>query len=351
MFFPKYFGNFCAFEETLVVSGAGPFTFCFGDPYLYVTDAGTSGDGVLLIYDFSNPAGPVLKSSTSTPSGSGPRKPYFDAATGLLYIPYRESNTVAIWNVDNASSPSLVGSVATTNSPWGVAVIGNVAAVVQCFNAGGGFPSMTAEKINVSNPASPTIVDSVNGFNPALNSSGTDVIVSSGNFILHGQVTGGSSTPYVSAVDPSSFNLLDSLALGAAGGSPTFVVNDETDGDYVYTYNGNEDNLYTVSISDPSNIVQASVVSSIAGSGSGAQHPIVSIADIDRLYVGRAGGGGLGIYILDISARSTPVEIGFLSSSGETVTSMRALDNSCAGFAWGQGTGAAIHLLGTPPLS
>lgn len=340
----------CSFNETLTVSGNGSFTFCYQDPYLYVTDEGASSNSILLIYDMSNTASPVLKSTTSLPNGSGAREPR--VFNGKLFIPYRTSRHLAIWNIDDPSAPTLTGSVSlpdfSPGGPNGVAVIGTKALVgCSSFTA-----TTTLQRIDISDPSAPVVDASLRPYNIAIQSTmafGGAIVVGS-NFVVTGVVTGGSSTPYVATVNPTTFAATDIITYGVSGGSASEIVSDG--GSYVYTYNGNEAKINTVNVSDPANIVLESNVTPSSGGGSGAAHRLVCIPEIDRLYFGKAGGTGLQIYIFDISTRSTPVEVGTISTSGETVTCMGELNgSSCAGFAWAQGTGASIHLIGTPPTS
>lgn len=335
----------CSYNETLAVSGAGVFTFDYAFPYLYVVDEGTSGDGIMKIYDVRNAAGPILLSTTALPTDSGPRKPLIVGTK--LYIPYRgDIRSLAIWDVTDRAAPSLLGSVdltatITPSRPFGVAVIGDVACVV----CSAGFV-LSAVKVDVSNPASPTIVDTVSCV-PPFTGPAADVLAVNGEFIISGLVTGGSSTPYISSVDPTTFDVVDSLSFGTASSQAGDIV---SDGTYVYTCPTGTAELYTFNISDPANITQVDhLVLSSTGVG-GFPNPMCIVESTNRVYMGRSNGAGLLIVIINISDRANPSEAGTISTSGDTVSDVELIDG-CAGFAWGQGTGASIHLLGTAPLS
>lgn len=347
MFHPLiYGGRNCSFEEILAVSGTGTFTFDYAYPYLYVCDETPLGVGKLLIYDVANAASPTLLSTTDLPNLSGARKPriYGD----LLYIPYRTGDALAIWDVSDRENPTLEGSVALPNGapggPWGVAVIGNIACVV--YN--GFLQATSVEKIDVSDPSNPTVVDSLLPNDPFV-SSMTDVVPAGSNFVVAGIVTGGSSSGFLATVDPSTFNKLDSVNFAGSGGSIATDIAVTSDAAYAYTYDGNNTNFDTTDISDPSNILWVDSLTSTGGGASGNQHSLCLVDNTDRVYLGKAGGSAPAIYIIDISTRESPANVGTIDTSGDTISCLRKIDG-CAGFAWGQGTGAAIHLVGTAPL-
>lgn len=345
MFFPMLFGGrLCSFSDSLAVSGNGVFTFDYAYPYLYVTDEGASGNSILKIYDVTGT--PTLLSTTSLPNASGAREPLI--VGDLLYVPYRTSRHLAIWNVADRTAPVLSGSVSLPNSspggPFAVAVIGSVACVAY---AGSFTMATTAEKVDVSNPASPSVIANW-GPSPPTISTATDVISAGGNFVITGTFTGGSSVPYLAVVDPTTFATEDWLSFsvsGAVGGKLA------SDGSYAYSYAGNTTHLFTFDISNPLVISQAHDLNLSGTTGAGAQpSPLCLVDDTDRLYLGRYNGSGLLIAILNISTRSTPSLAGTISTNSETVTDLAVIDG-CAGFAWGQGTGATIHLLETAPTS
>lgn len=358
MFFHVLFGaRSCNYNEALSVSGNGAFTFDYAYPFLYVTDEGASGDSVLKIYDVTDASGPVLKSTTSLTAGSGARNPRIFGTH--LYIPYAKSSSLAIFDVADSSNPSLLSETYLsdlddgTKGAFAVGVIGTTA----CVGCGPGFlGTKTLVKLDVSNPASPSQTGSLRPYNAAIQSSCLDILISNGNFIVAGVVTGGSSSPYVAVVAPSAFTTTGIVTFGTSGGSASLIALNQTDGNYVYLMNGTNGTLHSIDISTPASPTEASsltVSSPSWGTGSGTIHPMCSVPSVNRLYFGKAGGsGGLQIFICDISTPSTPSQTspGFISTSGETTTCLRDIDG-CAGFAWGQGTGAAIHLLGTAPTS
>lgn len=337
--FPIISGRSCSFDETLAVSGDGIFTFAYAFPYLYVCDENAVGVGKILIYDVSSAASPVLLSTTNVPSLSGPRFPVIVGNT--LYVPYHASGVLALWNVTDRTAPVLLGSCSVGGNPSCVAVLGTIAAV----GFGDNFVhAADAEKIDVSNPASPTVVDSVliNDPTPTLV---TAIHATTTHFIMSGQFSSG-GVMYVAGVNASTFNVSDVATDGlvAAGIFNDMVISS----DYQYAFCSNNGNTVvdSWSIADPTNISMLDQEPYTSGAGGVC---LLLVDDTDRLYVGRTVGGS-GIRIMNVADPANMSDVGSIATGGETVSDMVNTDG-CPGFVWGQGTGAAIHLIGTAPLS
>lgn len=335
MFFPIMCGASCSFDEILAVSGNGVFTFAYAYPYLYVTDEGAASDSILKIYDIANAASPTLLSTTALPLGSGAREPRIVGNT--LYIPYRVSRFLALWNVTNRSAPVLLGSVAVTYDPYCVAVIGTIAAV----GFGADFTKTHyTEKIDCSNPAAPVVVDTAGG-----SSLATAIQATATHFVVAGQATSGGQT-YIAMIVASTFNQSDSSVdgLGTAGIGVDMVIS--SDGTRAYSTNSGNVIINSWDTSDPTNIL---LLDQAGYGGNTSSQILCLIDDTDRLYVGSMGAGGF-IRIMNVSDPSNMFHVGDISTSAETVSDMVNTDG-CPGFVWGQGTGAAIHLTGTAPTS
>ena len=334
MKFQIYCDKDCTYNETLAVSGAGSFFFHYLDPYLYVTDEGTSSNSVLKIYDMSDPRGPVLASTTSLPNGSGAVHPRCKG--NLLFIPYRNSKKLGIWDVSDRTNPTMLSETAVAFAPNGVAIIGSLAAV--CFNENF-LQTKIAEAWDVSNPSSPSLAHSYNG-----SKLGYTIRASHGNFFITGQNSSG-GPQYLSALDGSSFSLLDTTATAVApsGTGAGRMLEINAAGTLAFSAGSNGDgSIYTWDLSNLSNLTYVASTPAIGQTTCGAYKE-----DVDRLYIG----GTAGISILDTSNPSAITLAGSISTSGESVTDAACIDDGCAGFVWGQGTGAAIHLRGTPPIS
>lgn len=344
--FPMLTGGVCSYDETLAVSGAGAFTFDYVSPFLYVVDEGSSQDGILKIYDVSSPSAPSLLSTTALPTDSGPRNPRY--ISGKLFIPYRDTNNVnrqvTIWNVDNPASPFKVGETinmaGATAKPFDIDVIGNILAVAVSTG------TYYIEKHDISDPANPAFVAGRTNTG-GLNCTGVRHF---GNvFYVIGQ--GGSGAPaFLVSVNPDTWGFFDSIsATNGAGSGGDLVIH--SDGVHLYAPLNNSNRLWAVDITDPANLATFSEVAMTqTGTQTSATGSIVLIEATQRLYIGRPNGGGLLIPIMDITNKDTPAVSGSISTNGETVTDLAVL-TGCSGFAWGQGTGATIHLLGTAPTS
>lgn len=343
MFFSVNFGAGCSYETTLTVSGNGSFFFDYFNSYLYVTDQGASNNSVFKIYDMSNPDGPVLRSTTSLPNGSGAVHPRGHILAGhgrICLIPYRTSKVLAIWDVNNPVSPSLLGSVSVSHSPNSVAAIGDVACVG--FNENF-LQAVSAEKIDISDPTSPTVVDDWSASKLVI-----EVRPGSAHFWLAGQNSSG-GVGHLTSLNASTFAANTATdGLGSAGtGTGALKLNDAFT--RAYSINCSNAAITSWDISTPTapSLIQAAMI--LGGTPTSAC--IAVNEDTDRAYVGRGGGTNLEIDIIDISNPASMTLAGDINTSGETVTDISILTDSCAGLAWAQGTGAAIHLDGTPPLS
>lgn len=343
--FPTLFGANCAFDDDFFPSLAVP-TFTTNWPYLYIV---SETDDVFKVFDLTDTASPVLKSSQSVGSSKGPRNPYYHG--GYLYVPCRTSRELQVWDVANPASPSLINTVDlsanTPGRPFRVAIIGTIL----CVAYSASFTMLyAAEKFDITNPTSPVSVDTWLPFSPLI-STASDVEAVGTNFVFTGTVTGGSSNPYVATVSASTFNSLDTLTFGGSGDvggelGPT------SDGSYVYTYVGNNTHVYTIDISDPANISVAGDLNLSGTTGVGGQpSPLAVREKSDRLYLGRYNGGGLLIVIMDISTRSTPTLAGTISTGSDGVSDLMIVGYACEALVYGLQTSSAIHMIGDPPTS
>lgn len=344
MFFPVKVAPSCSYNETLAVSGAGPFYFDYMQPYLYVTDNGLpTGDGVLKIY--KKIAGVlVLQSTTNLPSGSGPVHPRGFNLTGygrVCLIPYNVSKKLAIWDVNDPTAPALLGSVAVSYEPMSVDALGTDACVGLHENF---LQTKSAEKVDISDPTAPTVTASW-----AVSKMVQEVQAGGTHFFLSGQ-NNSAGAVHMSALVASSFALASTATGGGAfAGINAGAMKLRSDLQRAFSLNIGNSTICSWNISNPAaiSLVQAAAIFASA-TGTGC---IAIKEDTSRAYCGRGSGGGLQIDIVDISNPAAMTKTGSISTSGETVSDIGILDDGCEGLVWGQGTGAAIHILGTPPLS
>lgn len=355
MSFPVYGSPACHYNELLAVSGSGSFYIDYKAPYLYAIDQGFSSyNSKLLIYDMRNPFGPVHMSTTNLPAGCGARHPR--CYGNKLYIPYEYGLKLAIWDVSDRTAPVLLGDVTLSYPTFGpnagpaaVAVLGNIA----CCPLGNGFfmPNGTSKDVafvDVSNPASPSVVSE---FQHGAVLHANIYVQGFGDWFFVGGQHGSGGNGYILTLHKDTFTLGDMVLSTLTGAGEVVSKTDMLkDGSRLYTPLNPSSQVWTIDTSDPQNLVSLSEVA-MTQTGGGNYNSIVCCEDIDRLYVGRGNGGGLLIPIMDISDRDNPAPSGSISTSGETVTDVTRIDDGCVGFAWCQGTGAAIHIIGQPPLS
>lgn len=108
---------------------------------------------LIYVIDISNPTAPAKYSEWSVPNmvNGGPGTMMIDGT--LLYLPCGEASSFKIYNLANLASVTEVGSVSTGAQSYGTAVkIGSYVYMTASTNM---------KVIDVSNPASPTIVGSV----------------------------------------------------------------------------------------------------------------------------------------------------------------------------------------------
>lgn len=353
--FPWKFGFAgCTYNSTLAVSGNGAFTFTYDNGYLYVVDEGSAGATILKIYDMANPFGPVLVGTGATMAaqswGKHPR-----VSGNYCYIPCVGNGVAAncrlsIWDVSNKAAPVEVGSVqiaylnipGSYNGPEMVAVIGSDAF---CSLGPAAASAITLVKVDVSNPSSPSISAAADaGFQYAY------PIHEFGSTIWIGGSTGSGGDACVRPFNTS----LSPLAARQNFGSIFCSLQKfrfSTDG-FMYGVVAGGKSLWTINANNPASPVNhGGVDMTQTGTTTSSLQAIEVCTELNRVYVGRGNGGGLCIPIMDITTRSAPVVSGSINTSGETVSDICRITDGCAGFAWGQGTGAAVHLLGAPPLS
>lgn len=335
--FPILFGASCNYSASLVCVSGGQYTYTADTiGYLYAVDFTNDS---LEIYNIADPANISLVSATALAGGSGGRNPYYKAP--YLYIPYRTSKKIAIWDVSNRTSPSLASSTAVSFSPSGAALIGTTLCVSYNENF---LQTKGAESWDVSNPASPSATGDSWGTSRLCNT----IQASNSHFFLAGQNSSGGVAFIASLTD--SLAQADVATDGgvSAGTGPEGII----DSDFLYAYTTNPGNAWITSwdISDPTNITQLDQ-ETITGVGAGPN--VIALSNpLSRLYIGRISGiGTLQIRIMDVSNPAALSNTGSISTSGEAVVDIEVLDNACSALSYAQGTGAAIHLIGEPPLS
>jgi hypothetical protein len=133
---------------SLSLGAAGPRRIVVQGEYAYIANLTNSK---LYIVNISNPAVPVLTSTTTTFKNWG------IAVQGkYVYLPDSNAGQLRIYNASNPASPSVTATISITGSsaPWGISVQGSYAYIADDGND-------KFYVINISNPASPSLVGTV----------------------------------------------------------------------------------------------------------------------------------------------------------------------------------------------
>jgi len=146
----------------------------------------------------------------------------------------------AVINISNPASPSLVGSLVLAGTPSNLAVSGNYAYVSSSDN------SSELQIIDITTPNAPNQVGSYNATGSA-NANGVSVV---GTVVYLSRASSNSDEFYtINVTNPASPSLLGSLNLGANANE--ILVN----GNYAYvTTASNSQEIMIINVTDPSNI-------------------------------------------------------------------------------------------------
>lgn len=335
---PLQFGKSCSFDTSFVTSSSGTLTFNAAGNYLYAVD--DTAD-FLKIWDISVPTSPVLKSTTALAASSDAQNPLYH--NGYLLIPYNTPKKLAIWNVSDPTSPSLTATLTgLAGKPVRVAASGTTACTIYADSFA---QTYMAEKIDISTPAAPAIVD-----NWAKSPMGlaTGIGVTSTSFVIAGQNNSAGNT-YIATVGISSFNTEDTATDGGINAGINQDVAVSSDGLLAFTTNANNVWVTSWSIADTTNIIMLDQ-QTLTGTAFGINY-LAYRSRNGFLYVGRGAGGGLEILIVDASNPAAMSIAGTISTTGETVIDIEIIDDECATLVYAQGTGSAIYLKGQPPTS
>lgn len=342
--FPICSGIDCSYDESLTATGSGGFYVDFSTPYLYVVEDNLTlgGNSSLQIYDFSDPFNtPVLVGSAATGINTRPRNPKFYNLPGfgpVLLVPYATSLKLAIWDVSDVTSPTLLGETsAYATSPHSVNVIGAYACV-----GFGSLAGLTASKVDISDPTNPTEVANYTATSGMI---GKSVQVTTDHFFVFGQ-RGSGGKACCAALKLSDFSQASRADSSISGVGTNAGIGSALNqaGTIAYEIGGNGDT--GLRVWDISNPVSVSFVStnSIGIGGTGGQCMALR-EPVNRLYVGSPSN----IVIVDVS--STPSAVGAISTSTLICNDMCLTNDGCIGLVWAQGDGGVIHLTGSPPLS
>lgn len=352
--FLKYNRLNCAYNPTLVGGWNGALFGAYADGYLYVTDQGPAYNSFIRIYDMGNPLAPVQVSQTPTELGAGAQFPIF--RNNRLYMCYWNSKKLACWNVANKLAPVLLGAVEFKQPAVAGGFLGpshfsfhptqDIGIIAWGYGASG---DKTHGRIDWTNPAAPVLTHSYR-YDAAGNYGSYTAASPRGDVFYAITNRGNSGTAGLLLTHRTdNFTKLAEMPGGILYEIVSYMAVTK-DGNWGYCQINGSNQLWVVNLSNPNALSFSRVSMTQTGTQTGTYHKIALLEDINRLYATRSNGGGLCIPIMDITNRGAPVPSGYINTGGETSSDVLEIPDGCNGLAYMQGTGAAVKLIGTPPL-
>jgi hypothetical protein len=262
------------------------------------------------VVDITHPASMAVVSATSITGvvyygQSGIRVQgkyvYLESSTGMA-----STNLLQIYDISNPSAPAFAGSVQIPQYSLGLWVSGNYAYVISFVDGSplGASYAGILDVVDVSNPASPTVVGSANTGTAGVHVSDIKVV---GNYAyVAGQSTAQSYVLVFDVSNPASPHLLSSLP---AGHSPQGL---DVEGNFWYQTIYDNDATYGVpaldiyNISDPTTLYQVGTATF-----SGSCHPQDVTVEGTTAYV--ACYTNSSVAVVDVSNPASPVVDGYIS--------------------------------------
>jgi hypothetical protein len=316
--------------QTLTMTSVQPNNFAWGasifDNYLYVSLANT-GDGMIII-DITNP-GAITQVAyigvlnwARTPSAID---------NNYIIVPGSGNAGLAIVNVTNKAAPAIAYSngMSGAQSVTGIVVkpVGGTTYAYAISDQG------TLTVLNVTTPASTTILTTISDGTGGMKLTHADTILLSGNFLY---VTGHQAPFYIEVIDISTpaSPVHHSTLTQTAGGANIQQGRASLYGTHLYVNTVNEFDIIDVaSLSNPS-LTHVGTISTL-GLLSGAISLAVSG---NYVYIPATGRNILGI--IDVSTPSLPVLAGSFIAS----ISRHQWDTCLCGVHWQQPAGGCGYL-------
>jgi hypothetical protein len=258
--------------------------------YAYTVD---STNNKLNIFDVSNPAAPVLVSSTTSCAG-GSCGPISIALSGhYAYIGNDNNFSFDVFDISNPASPTNVsGDVGLFGSPMFGDPNDIYAAGRYVYVVTGGAAPNKLMVIDVANPAKPTTIGSANvGTGGAANA-----VYVYGNYAYVADDANHNLIIY-NVSNPASPTSIGTVSTGGTNGPWDVAVQ----GRYAYVTGNNK--IQVIDVSNPASPV---VAGSSSMSGSGLPYQL----SVQGRYVYVTDSNGNKIFVYDISNPASPVELG-----------------------------------------
>jgi len=307
-------------------------------PYVY---CGASADDSLTIIDVANPAAPVTVGNIA---GAGAPN-FLDGPTAVdlsgnnVFITARNDNALTIVNVANPAAPAFVGSVQDAVSlfqAWGVKVIRDLAYVVNQ----GPIPDGGLTIVDISNLAAPAII----GRLAMPGGQRLNVQIDDANKIAY--VGGNDDGLYVVNVsDPTNPTLITQFNPGGV-----VIFDLYFSGQYIYgTPYLIGDALFIIEVSDPTNPALVGSVSGVGAPNYLNDATGVQVRNAIAYVCSRIDNA---LTIWDCSTPTTPVQIGFLVDAVNLASARycKVVGNRAYITGWGRFTVVDITNLAAPAV-
>jgi len=333
MFFPVTVSKNCAFDATLTTAiASAPYIAISGD-YLYIC---SSSANTLAIYDITDPSSPVLKSSTSTGAGTGPKT--IVVLSEKAYICYNTSGEFAVWDVSSKTAPSESGKVAVGTSPIGHVVSGNFAYVpLYSYSA-----SANLKKVDISTPSAPSVTGTW-VYNVSNGSRCQSCAISGSTLYVPGNYNSASGNNFLAAVAISTMATTGTPATWGSGGGDVTAGGIALGVGFAYVVRGIALVVQAFDLTNP--------ISPVAGNTVAITGTATVECDIvykrNKLYMGKQTGSALALYKYDVTTASTPIADSTISSNSEGVINTVLADDECLTLAFSTFSGGAkVYLKG-----
>jgi len=323
MFFPVQVGT-CTTNSTLTTAISSQPTIAVRGSYLYIC---SSTGNTISCYDISWGTTPTLKETFTCETNAAPQFPQvFDG--NYMVVAYANTNKLAIFDISDPSAISLLSATSLSGGlPSGYAahpqVIGTTCFVGGVGYAANGSPNYNVCKLDISNKASPSLSGTkwwISG--GASSSTLRDMAVYNGKLYASGfrYASPVSGQCYVAEINPSTMATTNYCVFGSVGsGLDGSGLAFSPSGGHVFNVVQVDAIVYSINTSTWSVVDSATIFPAFAGSSS----PACYRPRDKKYYVGKGNGTSCAVYSIDVS---DPTNLGTyaeaFSTSGEGVSDL-----------------------------